>query len=90
MEETHEGRVMIRQANVQVPAEARIVVNEQQGWEIAFREDPGVRADFDETRLMQVALPTGKTGRFVQWRRSSTHRLGMGVGGPPLVPQRGH
>ncbi len=86
MGESYDGRVVIRQESRAVPAHATIVVNEEgSGWEIAFEEEPGATADFDRTRLMEVALPGGGSGRFVHWRRSASKSLGIGLGWPPTV-----
>lgn len=88
MKNRYEGHVVIRQGGQQTSADATIVVGAEDsgsGWEITVHRHEETEAEFDPTRLMQVFLPTGEAGRFVEWLRRGNDRLGVGVGRPPAL-----
>jgi hypothetical protein len=86
MIDSYEGRVVIRQGSLRAPATATILVNsEHTGWEIAIHEAAHEAVEFDASRLLEVKLPTGRTGRFVQWRQRPDERRGIGIGWPPTA-----
>ncbi len=90
MTNRYHGHVVIRQGERQTSADATIVVGAEDdggGWEITVYRPDETAADLDPTRLMQVCLPTGEAGRFVEWLRRGNDRLGVGVGRPPAFSQ---
>jgi hypothetical protein len=88
MSTAYEGPVIIQQGTQTAPAEASIVVRPEDkggGWEIAVHDDPAAAVKVDASRLVEVTLPSGRTGHFVEWRRAGGARLGVGLGWPPTA-----